>query len=40
MGRESKMEELVGRDKDSEITYQLPSQAKQARPGENEITDS
>ena len=35
IGEENRMEKLVGRDKDREIAYQLPSRAKQTQLGEN-----
>jgi len=34
-GQEKKTRNFMGQDKDREITYQLPSWAKQTRPGEN-----
>jgi len=34
-GGEYKIKKLLGQDKDREISYQLPSQAKQTQLGEN-----
>jgi len=36
-GGENTMQKFVGRDKDREITQQLPSQAKQTSLGENNL---
>jgi len=37
-GGENKVKKLVGRDKDREIAYRLPSQAKQMQLEENQPT--